>query len=244
MFVKNSLTLRKANNNYMTAHAKTAILDSGCTSHFITNNAPCKITKENKPPLTVRMPNNKKILSCNTVKLNLPMINEQARKAYVFGDLNNNLLSVGQLCVTGYDVKFTKHKATVHNNTNIVLTEKRDHTNGLWRSPLADYTIKINNVGMTSHCNHAQNHPNNTNSYLQRYTKVHKSHAACCKNVQDYTNIQDAISYLQATANSPVKTTLVQAIKNGNFTSWPGMTLDNVNKHYNRTIITSKGHMA
>jgi hypothetical protein len=49
MFVKNSLTLKNANNNYTTAHAKTAILDSGCTSHFITKNAPCKITKENKP---------------------------------------------------------------------------------------------------------------------------------------------------------------------------------------------------
>jgi hypothetical protein len=79
MFVKNSLTLKKANKNYTTAHAKTAILD-GCTSHFITNNAPCKITKENKPPLRVRMPKNEMILSCNTEKLNLPMLNEQARK--------------------------------------------------------------------------------------------------------------------------------------------------------------------
>jgi hypothetical protein len=139
----------------MTAHAKTAILDSGCTSHFITNNSPCKITKENKPPLTVRMPNNKTILACNTSKLNLPMLNEQARKAHVFGDLNNNILLVGQLCDAGYDVKFTKHKATLHNNNNIVLTTKRDHTNGQWRSPLTEYTSKINNLGATSHCNHA-----------------------------------------------------------------------------------------
>jgi hypothetical protein len=124
MFVKNSLTLKKANNNYMTAHAKTAILDSGCTSHFITNNVPCKITKENRPPITVRMPNNETILSCNKAKLNLPMLNEQARKAHL-------KLSVGQLCDAGYDVKFNKHKATVHNNNNIVLT-----VNGLWRPPL------------------------------------------------------------------------------------------------------------
>jgi hypothetical protein len=148
---KNSLTLKKANNNYMTAHAKTAILDSGCTSYFITKNAPCKIIKENKPPLTVRIPNNETILSCNTAKLNLPMLNEQARKAHVFEDLNKKLLSVGQLCDAGYDVKFTKHKATVHINNNIGLTAKRDHTNGLWRSPLTEYTSKINNVGTTTH---------------------------------------------------------------------------------------------
>jgi hypothetical protein len=118
------------------------------------------------------MPNNEKILSCNTAKLNLPMLNEQTRKAHVFGDLNNNLLSVGQLYDDGYDVKFNKHKAPVHYSNNIVLTAKRDHTNGLWRSPLTEYTIKINNVGMTAHCNHAQNHRNNTNIYLQRHTKM------------------------------------------------------------------------
>jgi hypothetical protein len=71
-----------------------------------------------------------------------------------------------------------------------------------------------------------------------------KSHKSCCNNLQDYTSIQDAISYLQATAYSPVRTTLVQAIKNGNFASWPGMTLDNVNKHYKPTIAISKGHVA
>jgi hypothetical protein len=200
MFVKNSLTLKKANNNYMPAHAKTAILDCGFMRHFITNNAPCKITKENKPPITVRMLNNETILSCNTAKLNLPILNEQARKAHVFEDLNKNLLSVGQLCDAEYDVKFTKHKEILHSNNNIVLTAKRDHTNGLWRSPLTEYTRKINNLGTTAHCNHSQNHCNNTNSYLQRYTKVEKSHTACCNNLQDYTNIQDAISYLQATA--------------------------------------------
>jgi hypothetical protein len=161
----------------MTGNAKTAILDSGCTSQFITNNVPCKIKKENKPPLTVRMPNNETILSYNSAKLNLPMPNEQARKAHAFGDLNNNLLSVGQLCDAGYDVKFTK-QGNRHNNNNIVLTAKRDHTNGMWRSPLTGYTIKINNVGTTPPCNHAQNHRNNTNSYLQRYMKVDKSHTA------------------------------------------------------------------
>jgi hypothetical protein len=57
------------------------------------------------------------------------MLNEQARKAHVFENLNNNLISVGQLCDVRYNSKFTKHKATVHSNNNIVPTAKRDHTN-------------------------------------------------------------------------------------------------------------------
>jgi hypothetical protein len=59
------------------------------------------------------MANDETLQSCNTAKLNLSTMKEQARKSHVFGDLNNNLLSVGQLCDSGYDVKFDKHKATV-----------------------------------------------------------------------------------------------------------------------------------
>jgi hypothetical protein len=40
-----------------------------------------------------------------------------------------------------------------------------------------------------------------------------------------------------------MKTTLIQAIKNRNFTKWPGLT-DNVNKNYQRTIANKKGYMA
>jgi hypothetical protein len=98
----------------------------------------------------VRMPNNETILSCNTAKINLQMLNEQAMKVHVFEDLNNNLLSVGQLFDAGYDVKFNKYKATLHNSNNIFLSAKRDHTNGLWRSTLTEYTSKINNVGNDS----------------------------------------------------------------------------------------------
>jgi hypothetical protein len=123
------------------------------------------------------MPNDETIQSCNTSKQNLPTLNKQARKAHVFGDLNNNLLSVGQLCGAGYNVKFDKHKATMHNNTEIVLTAKHDHSNGLWRSPLT------NNIGTTAHFNHSQTNVMDTKCYLQRYTKNKKSPTACCNNV-------------------------------------------------------------
>jgi hypothetical protein len=42
----------------------------------------------------------------------------------------------------------------------------------------------------------------------------------------------------------PRKKTLVQAINNGNFVSWPGLTIDSINKQYKHTITRAKGHMA
>jgi hypothetical protein len=113
------------------------------------------------------MPNYETIQSCNTAKLNLPTLNAQARKMHVFGDPNNNLLSLGQLYDAGYDVKFDKHKAMVHNNAEIVLTEKHDDSNGLWRSPLTNNISKTNNIGTTAHCNHAHSNVMNTKCYLQ-----------------------------------------------------------------------------
>jgi hypothetical protein len=213
MFIKNSLTYKGNIDKYTTTHLKTAIIDSGFMSHFITNMSPCEITEQKNPPLKARMPNDETIMSCNTVKLNLPMLNKQARKAHVFRELNNNLLSVGQLCDAGYNVKFDKQKATVHNKNEILFTAKCDHSNGLWRLPLTDCTANIINTTNAPQCNHAKIHKSNTKRYLQRYTAVNKSITAFCNNVQDYTSIQDAISYLQAAAFSPVKTTLVQAIK-------------------------------
>jgi hypothetical protein len=93
---------------------------------------PCKITKDNKPPRMVRMPNNEKNLSYNTATLNVPTLNEQARNVHVCGDLNNKLLSVGQLCNDWYNVNFNKHKTTVHDNANVILVAKRDFSNGVW----------------------------------------------------------------------------------------------------------------
>jgi hypothetical protein len=143
------------------------------------------------------MPNDEKIQSCNTAKLNLPALKDRARKSHFFGDLNNNLLSVGQLYDAGYNVRFDKHKATVHNNAEIFLTAKCGHSHGLWRSPLTDNIAKTNNIETTAHCNNAQIHVMSTKCYLQRHTKNDKSPTVCSNNVQDYTNIKDAISYLQ-----------------------------------------------
>jgi hypothetical protein len=42
---------------------------------------------------------------------------------------------------------------------------------------------------------------------------------------------------------SPVKSTWITAIKNGNFTSWPGLTELAVSKHLSKSTSTTKGHL-
>ena len=64
-----------------------------------------------------------------------------------------------------------------------------------------------------------------------------------CNHAHEARNQKDLINYLHATAFSPVKSTWIKAIKNGNFVTWPGLTAEAVVKHLSQSTATSKGHM-
>ena len=51
------------------------------------------------------------------------------------------------------------------------------------------------------------------------------------------------VQYIHATLFSPSKSTLLNAIRNGLLSGWPGLTLDNVNKYLAKTTATAKGHL-
>jgi hypothetical protein len=59
----------------------------------------------------------------------------------------------------------------------------------------------------------------------------------------DKSNQKDLINYLHAACFSPVKSTWIAAIKNGNFTSWPGLTEQAVEKHLSKSTSTTKCHL-
>jgi hypothetical protein len=64
-----------------------------------------------------------------------------------------------------------------------------------------------------------------------------------CNHAHDNSNQKDLINYLHAACFSPVKSTWITAIKNGNFTSWPGLTEQAVEKHLSKSTSTTKGHL-
>jgi hypothetical protein len=75
---------------------ETAILESGCTGHFLLVNAPCLNKVKSQTPLTVRLPNGATMESSHTAELNIPHLNAAASIANVFpGMANHSLLSVG-----------------------------------------------------------------------------------------------------------------------------------------------------
>jgi hypothetical protein len=65
--------------------------------------------------------------------------------------------------------------------------------------------------------------------------QVHCNHA--------HDNINQKVNYLRAACFSPVKSTWITAIKNGNFTSWPVLTEQAVEKHLSKSTSTTKFHL-
>jgi hypothetical protein len=64
-----------------------------------------------------------------------------------------------------------------------------------------------------------------------------------CKHAHDNNNQKALINYLHAACFSPVKSTWIKAIKNGNFSSWPGLNEHAVQKHLSKSTSTTKGHL-
>jgi hypothetical protein len=62
-------------------------------------------------------------------------------------------------------------------------------------------------------------------------------------NAHDNNNQKDLINYLHAACFSPGKSTWITAIKNGNFSSWPGLTEHAVEKHLSKSTSTTTGHL-
>jgi hypothetical protein len=82
-------------------------------------------------------------------------------------------------------------------------------------------------------------------SRLWRFNLNQKSkiHEIQCNHAHNNNNQKDLINYLHAACFSPVKSTWITAIKNGNFIAWPGLTEHAVEKHLSKSTATTKGHL-
>jgi hypothetical protein len=87
-----------------------AIVDTGCTGHFIRPDIPHSKPTPMSAGLQVTLPNKTIMTATHTCKLYLPMIPEAAREAHIFPKLAHPLVSIGTLCDHGCQAVFTAAK--------------------------------------------------------------------------------------------------------------------------------------
>jgi len=112
------------------------IVDSGCTKHYVKTHPNLqKIPSPNQ--IAVMLPNGNIMSSSGATHLNIPGSTKQGQKAHIFNELQSgNLLSVGQLCDDGYEIKFTKDSVNFCKNNSICFTGQRNKTNGMWMTKI------------------------------------------------------------------------------------------------------------
>jgi hypothetical protein len=62
-------------------------------------------------------------------------------------------------------------------------------------------------------------------------------------NVYELRNTGALVHYLHKSLFSPMKSAMLQAVKDGHLITWPGLTEDAINKHLKLTPATGMGHM-
>jgi hypothetical protein len=195
---------------------KPAILDSGCSSHYLKRGAYCINKWHAHLPIKVKLPDGTTLASSATADLACTTFYLRERYAHIINDLaSHSILSCGQMCDAGYKVLFDEGRAQVMEGNvsvqgRIVMHGQRDHSTGLWTVPLDANSTK-------------------------KYESI--------KSVYEISKVYNAIQYLHKAAGSPVPSTFVRAMKAGNFTAWPTLTPEHVNKYLKKSEATVKGHL-
>ena len=61
--------------------------------------------------------------------------------------------------------------------------------------------------------------------------------------VYDLQNTKEVVRFLHASLGNPTRATLLTAAQNGNLVTFPGMTPENISRHFPESDETQKGHM-
>ena len=184
---------------------------------------------------TVYLPNLQTITS--TVSGLLPInhnISQQAKLTHIFDELHSaSLLSLGQLCDDGCKILLDKQYTHVFKNNALVLKGYRNFSDGLWDVPLPQSTQKLF---------HIHHEISNKNELVISYPTSSIFHSLNVIIRRDKTK-SDLVRYLHACCFSPPIETFLQAVKKGNFVTWPGLTEKLVLRYLEPTVATAKGHL-
>ena len=127
----------------------TLIADSGSSGNYTTLDLPVVNQRPSSCPVTIQLPNGKQIVSIHEAELDIPMLLPAAQHVHLVPGLQNcSLLSIGQLCDSGYEVKFTSTHMTVLLDDQCILQGHCSASTKLWHvsstTPAPTIPVPIN----------------------------------------------------------------------------------------------------
>ena len=135
------------------------------------------------------------------------------------------LVSIPKLADAGYTTVFNKDGATIYDDETTLITatsppvlesERCKHT-GMWKLDLNPTTSLSTPEGQAA--------PNKTLNVIF-----------------DLPSARETFLWYHASAGFPTKATFIDAVRNGNYSTWPKLTVTLINRYFSDSDKTIKGH--
>jgi hypothetical protein len=169
--------------------------------------------------IEVYLPDDMKLMMANKTLLPFEQLSRTAREAEVLPGLKKTLASINKWSEERYTAIFHPGKkgVTVHNpGTLTITTSEPPALQGYKPRGAKLWTVSAN----------------------QGTNKQEETH-----NVYSLPSMEQSIRYLHAAAGYSPEETWTDAIKAGNYNTWPGLTATAVRRHFLESDETQKGHM-
>jgi hypothetical protein len=153
---------------------------------------------------------------------------ESAREMNIVPGLHSTLISVPKLADTNYTTVFKKGKATIYDaltttitaDQSLILDAPRCELMGLWELPLEPPQTTSSNTRS------AVTHPETINVIFNLPSRAHQT-----------------LLWNHAAAGFPTKETFSDAVRTGNYSTWPGLTTKMIHRHFSNSDETLRGHL-
>ena len=172
---------------------------------------------------TFMFPNNATQKATKLMKLK-HNIRPKAAEMNIIPGLHAPLVSIPKLADDNYTTVFDKTDAKVYDATTTkilatkppVLIAKRCQQSGLWKMPLDPQTVADTTI-------------------ITRKDEINT--------IFDLPSNKQTARWYHAAAGFPEEATFVDAIRKGNYSTWPGLNVKMMSKHFPESVETKKGHM-
>jgi hypothetical protein len=195
------------------------ILDTGCTSGAgAQRDVDCFYDTGELSSKVFMLPNKTKIKATKkmTLKHNL---RGKAGEMNIIPDLHATLISVPKMADYGYIAVFDKSEARIYDGTTT--------------------TISANEKPIIVAPRCTEDYETLGREYPEQFIPgVDEANA-----IFDLPNSRQTLQYFHAAAGFPTKETFLEAVRAGNFATWPGLTTTLIAKHFPDSDETQKGHM-
>jgi hypothetical protein len=205
----------------------TTVADSGATSSIGTEGNPSKRTR--KPSTKeFKLPNGEVVTAKEIAEYPFD-VQKPANELHITpGISENSLLSTSKYADAGCITIFENDMVNVYGAQNTMITVSREAVlrgwqedrEDLWQIPIVD-TVQKNNTDTTIF-----------NKPPTEFLPDRPEPSEAVHNVYTLKTQPELVRYHHTAAGFPTKPTFLAAIKNKQFPSWPGLTINAVRKHF------------